>query len=75
MIAWNFSGLPMILLFLNQFIITSNSDCKVFLNAVTVFAAADKELSSAKLYIDELETKKIKSFIEKLNTVGPVMEH
>ena len=35
---------------------------------------ADKELSSAKLYIDALETKKNKSFIEKLNRTGPVME-
>ena len=35
---------------------------------------ADKELSSAKLYIDALETKKNKSFIENLNRIGPVME-
>ena len=35
---------------------------------------ADKELSSLKLYIDALETKKNKSFIKKLNRIGPVME-
>ena len=74
MIAWNFSGLTIILLFLNQFIITSDSDCEVFFNSVTVFAAIDKELSSAKLYIDALETKKNKPFIEKLNGISPVME-
>ena len=73
MITWNFSGLTIILLFLNQFIITSDSDCKVFFNSVTDFAEADKELSSAELYIDALETKRNKSFIEKLNRIGPVM--
>ena len=36
---------------------------------------ADKGLSSAKLYIDALKTKKSKSFIEKLNGIGSVMEH
>ena len=58
-----------ILLFLNQLV-----DCQVFFNSATVFAMADKELSSLKLYIDELETKKNKSFIKKLNRIGPVME-
>ena len=72
--CWNFAHVSYFLLFLNQFIITSDSDCKVFFNSVTVFAAADKELSSAKLCIDALETKKNKSFIEKLNRIGPVME-
>ena len=65
MIAWNFSGLTIILSFLNQFIITSDSDYKVFFDSVTVFAASDKELSSAKLYYDALETKKNKSFMAK----------
>ena len=74
MIAWKFSGLTIILLFLNQFIITSGSGWKVIFNSVTVFAAADKELSSANLHIDALETKKNKSFIEKLNRIGPAME-
>ena len=46
----------------------------MFFNSVTVFAAANKELSSAKLCIDALETEKNKSFIEKLKRVGPVME-
>ena len=58
---------------MNQFIIPPDSDCKLIFT-VTVFAAADKQLSSVKLYIDALETKKNKSFIEKLNRVGPVME-
>ena len=74
MIAWDFSGLTIILLFLNRFIITSDSDCKVFFNSVTGFAAADKELSLAKFCIDALETKKNKSFMEKLNRIGRVME-
>ena len=74
MIAWNFSRLTIILLLLNQFIIASDSDCKVFFNSVTVFVAAEKDLSSAKLYIDALETKKSKSFIGKLNRIGPAME-
>ena len=53
--------------------ITSNSDCKAFFNSATVFAKADKELSSANLYNDTFETKN-KSFIEKLNRIGPIME-
>ena len=36
MIAWN-------LLFLNQFVITSDSDCKVFFSSPTVFVEADLE--------------------------------
>ena len=43
-------------------------------NSVTLFAAADKELPSAKLCIDALETKKNKSFIEKLNRIGAAIE-
>ena len=35
---------------------------------------ADKELSSATLYFDAHETKKNKSFIEKLNRIGLAME-
>ena len=62
------------LLFLNQFIKTSDSDCKMLFNSVTVFAVVDKELSSTKLNIDALETKNSKSFIEKLNLIGSVME-
>ena len=73
MIAWNFYGLTIILLFLNQLITTSDSKC--FFNSARVFAMADKGLSSAKLYIDALKTKKSKSFIEKLNGIGSVMEH
>ena len=69
-----FSGLAIILLFLNELITTSDSDFKVYLNSVTVFATAGKELLSVKLYIDVLETKKNKSFIEKLNRIGPFME-
>ena len=65
-IAWNFSGLTIISLFLNQLITTSNSGCKIFFNSATVFEMTDKELSSAKLYIDALETKKKKSYIEKI---------
>ena len=53
--------------------ITSELDCKVFFNSVTVFTAADKELPSAKLYIDAFETKKNKSFIKKLNRIGPLL--
>ena len=49
-------------------------DCKMLLNSITAFAAADKELSSAKLYIDAHEAKKNKSFVKKLNRIGPVME-
>ena len=74
MISSTFSGLTIILLLLNQLITTSDSDCKVFFNSAAVLEMADKELSSAKLYIDALETKKNKSFIEKLNRTGPVME-
>ena len=74
MITWNFSGLTIILLFLNQFIIISNSDWKVFFNSVTVFAAADEKLSSGKLYTDALETMKNKPLIKKLNRIGPVMK-
>ena len=74
MVAWNFSGLNIILLFLNQSITTSDSHGKVFFNSATVLAMTYKELPSAKLSIDALETKKSKSFIEKLNRVGPVME-
>ena len=48
--------------------------CKVFFNSAAVFAIAHKELPSAKLYIDALETKKKKSFIEKLNRIHPIME-
>ena len=59
---------------MNQLIITFVSDYKVLFNSATVFAKADKELSSPRLYIDALETKKNKSFIEKLNRIGPVME-
>ena len=47
---------------------------KVLFNSPLVFAMADKELSSLKLYTDTLETKKNKSFIEKLNKISPVME-
>ena len=61
------------LLFVNQ-LITSDSDCKAFFNFERVFAMADKELSSAMLYIDALKTKKNKSFIEKLNRIGPVKD-
>ena len=39
---------------------------KIFFNSATVFEMTDKELSSAKLYIDALETKKKKSYIEKI---------
>ena len=46
----------------------------MFSNSAAVFAIAHKELPSAKLYIDALETKKKKSFIEKLNQIHPVME-
>ena len=35
---------------------------------------AHKELSSTKLYIDVLETKKNKLFVKKLNRIGPVMD-
>ena len=49
MIAWNFSGLTIILLFLNQLIITSDLDCKVFFNSAIVFAEADKVLQSVYL--------------------------
>ena len=73
MIAWNFYGFTIILLFLNQLIAISDSECKVFFNSVIVFAMADI-LLSAKLYIDALETKKNNSFIDKLNRIGPVME-
>ena len=74
MIASAFSGLTIILLLLNQLTTTSDSDCEVFSNSAAVFEMADKELSSAKLYIDAIETKKNKSFIGKLNRIGPVME-
>ena len=74
MIAWNFSGLTIILLFLNQLITTSDSDCKVFFNSARVFAMTDKDLSSAKLHIDAFETKNNKPFTEKLNRIGFVME-
>ena len=73
MIAWNFSGLTIILLFLNQLITTPNSDRKVVFNSLTFFAMADKGLSSLKLYIYALETKKNKSYIKKLNRIGPVL--
>ena len=36
---------------------TSNSDYKVYFNSISVFAAADKELPSAKLCIDAPEAK------------------
>ena len=46
----------------------------MFFNSATVFAKAGKKLSPAKLYIDAIKTKKNKSFVEKLNKIGPVME-
>ena len=46
----------------------------MFFNSAAVFAIAHKELPSAKLYIDALERKKKKSFIEKLNRIHPIME-
>ena len=49
-------------------------DCKVLLSSITAFAAPDKKLSSAKLYIDAPEAKKNKSFIKKLNRIGSVVE-
>ena len=74
MIGWNISGLTIVLLFSNQLITTSVSDYKVFFNSATVFAMADKELSSAKLNIDALKTKKNISIIENSYKIGPVME-
>ena len=73
-VPWNFSKLVIILLFLNQLIIISNSDCKVFFNSAIAFPEADKVLSSAKLYLDAIETKKKKWFLEKLNRIDPVMK-
>ena len=46
----------------------------MFFNSAIVFAMADKELPSGKLYIHARETKKSKSFIEKLNKIDPVLE-
>ena len=54
MIASTFSGLTIILLLLNQLTTTSDSDCEVFFNSAAVLEMADKELSSAKLYIDAI---------------------
>ena len=54
MIASTFSGLTIILLLLNQLTTTSESDCEVFFNSAAVHEMADKELSSAKLYIDAI---------------------
>ena len=45
-----------------------------FLNSITFFAVAGKDLSTAKLYIDTLETKKNKSFFKKWDRIGLVME-
>ena len=74
MIAWNFYGLTIILLFLDQLITISDLDCKVFFDSARVFAMSDKELSSAKFYIDALVAKENTSFIEKLSRIGLVME-
>ena len=73
-IASNSSGFIIILLFLNAndlFLLLTTSDLECFLvfNSATVFSMGDKEL-----YFDALETKKNKSFIEKLNRIGPVMD-
>ena len=49
MTAWNFFGLTINFLFLNQWVTTFNLNCKEFFNSSTVFAKADKELSSENL--------------------------
>ena len=47
--AWNLSGLTIILLFLNQSITISDPDCKMSINSKIVSAKADNELPSEKL--------------------------
>ena len=73
-IAWNLSGLTVILLSLNQFMAQLLSDSKMLTRFFTVLAKLDKVLSSAKLWTDTLHRKKKKSLKKILNKTGPTIE-
>ena len=57
-------------LFLNQLITISDPDCKMSINSKVVSAKADIVLSSAKLWSETSDTKKNKSFIDRLKNIG-----
>ena len=73
-IAWNLSGLTIMLLSLNQFMAQLLSDSKMLTRFFTVLAKLDKVLSSAKLWTDTLHRKKKKSLKKILNKIGPTIE-
>ena len=69
--AWNLSGLTIILLFLNQSITISDPDYKTSISSKIVSAKADKVFSSAKLLSKTSDTKNNKLFIDRLKNIGP----
>ena len=72
--AWNLSGLPIILLFLNQSITISDPDCKMSISSKIVSTKADNVLPSAKLWSETSDTKKNRWFIDRLKNIGPNMK-
>ena len=72
--AWNSSGLTIILLFLNQSKTVSDPGCKMSINFKIVSAKADNVLSLAKLWSETSDTKRNKSFTDKLKNTGPNIE-
>ena len=55
--AWNLSGLTIILLFLNQSITISDPDCKTSINSKIVSANADNVLPPPKLWSETSDPK------------------
>ena len=71
---WNFSGLTIILVLLNQSIAFSESFSKVVSSACFSFEIEEIVLSSAKLYISEFSSVVSRSFRNMLNKIAPKME-
>ena len=73
-IAWNLSGLAIMLLFLNQSIADSGSFSSVWRRSFRFLQVTVMVLSSAKLYKSDFVSHKNQSVTKMLNRIGPTID-
>ena len=71
-IAWNLSGLAIVILYLNRSTADSNSFSSVWRRSFKLFEVTEMVLSSAKFCKSDSASHKNKSFIKILNRIGPI---